>query len=70
MAPHKICSGLPLEVLGVVVEADESGAAFWPSEDKVKKWIAEIQAARAPLPAIMGGACADEGLASLPESGL
>ena len=33
-------------------------------------YLTEIQAARAPHPAIMGGACADAALASPPESGL
>ena len=57
VAPHKVMSGLPLEVLGVVVEADEAGAAFWPSENKIIKWSAEIELAlcRKSLAACGGG---------------
>ena len=57
VAPHKVMSGLPLEVLGVVVEADEAGAAFWPSENKIVKWSAEIELAlcRKSLAACGGG---------------
>ena len=39
---QKYSSGLPLEVLGIVVDADCSGVSLWPSADKVAKWSAEI----------------------------
>ena len=45
VSDKKVCSGLPLEVLGVVVDADDQGMSFWPSADKVSKWSAQIAGA-------------------------
>ena len=42
VSAKKVCSGLPLEILGVNVNADLSGVCFWPSEVKVEKWKSEI----------------------------
>ena len=42
IAERKVECGLPLEVLGVTIDADEHGAVFWPSEDKVEKWLATL----------------------------
>ena len=42
VSAKKVCSGLPLDVLGVTVDADECGAVFWPSDTKVEKWISRI----------------------------
>jgi len=45
VSAKKVSSGLPLEVLGIVVDADEKGAVFWPSDRKVVKWIGRIDEA-------------------------
>ena len=42
VSAKKVCSGLPLEVLGVSIDADTCGAVFWPSEAKVAKWLHRI----------------------------
>ena len=42
VSAKKFCSGLPLEVLGVTIDADSFGAVFWPSEAKVTKWLHRI----------------------------
>ena len=45
VSEKKVSCGMPLEVLGIVVQADCEGIMFWPSEAKVSKWSAHIRAA-------------------------
>ena len=54
VSEDKVSSGLPLEILGVTVDADLDGVAFWPSEKKVSKWSSEIAAALASKQLLRG----------------
>ena len=43
IAEHKKECGNPLPVLGVDITLTASGASFWPTADKVCKWIVDIE---------------------------
>ncbi len=42
ISPGKLSHGNPLTILGVDIELSMHGATFWPSQDKVEKWLAQI----------------------------
>ena len=45
ISPSKLADGNPLVILGVNVHLGAEGATFWPSGDKVEKWLARINEA-------------------------
>jgi hypothetical protein len=42
LSKKKLVAGCPLVVLGVEISVDARGAEFWPSTDKVHKWLAQL----------------------------